>query len=258
MKTHTIRVVVVVLTVLMSAVVVASGAGAHAPRRSATESEGLDRLAIGVAFDKESRGLVARDAAYGLDEERVLEARHYYGFASLELLPWMTVESGAGATEVKPFPTAGYGDREFMWMAGARASFWQYAIEAPEIARCMLSIDGSFSYWEHEGDDEVWPIEWNEQRADLRLCAEFPVDSLRLDRSDYPYSAIFFAGPVYSDIDADLDDGLGGAASETMDEDRKTGIAFGVSVMIAPTLSVGYEARTFDETSHNINAAIRF
>ena len=188
-----------------------------------------------------------------------LEAQHMYGFAAIDILPWLTINGAAGISEIKPAPLEGYGDDDSLWMAGVTASLWEHVVEDPSFLACLCRLQLSHQHWERGAEFGGTDIDWEEDRTSLTLRTEFFVDTEDQRLSPYPYSVVFIVGPVYSEVDMTVPQGgrfpLNGAK---VTEDRDLGVLLGVDLLVASNFSVGWEGRIYKEATHSINLVFHF
>lgn len=234
-----------------------AGAGADSPRDSMVHADSLDRISVGVAYEKQKRDVEDTFGHTGL-----LESRHLYGFLAVDIFPWLTVRGGGGQTEVKPGKLMDYGDEGDLWMAGVRLNLWQHDVTAPAYLACRCRVQASGSYWEHDTDFYGEDLEWDEKRVALLFQAESFVESYGRGMRVYPYSVIFSAGPVYSEVDVDMDAVPAWAVPTSgrleLEEDDSLGILASVDVNFAYNFSMGWQTRFFDEWTHGVNLAFHF
>ena len=235
-----------------------AGRGASSPDTSWARSEGLPRLSIEAAFEKEERDLRFE----GVPESVVFKMRDAYVLAGLDLAPFLTIQGGGGGTEVEPGADAGgYGDSDSLWTVGATLNVWETPVETPPYLAHVLRLQATYSYWDYEAEVWGYDMSWNETRAAVLFSAEFFRDDPEPVYAA-PVSAVLSFGPVYSALDGDLNvpaeffPGSGGVLD--FEEDEDIGFLVGFDINLAPNLSLGYEARIFDETAHTIRGAFHF
>jgi hypothetical protein len=210
-------------------------------------------IAVGGAVEKVYRDLE------GCGMTQTLEARQAYGFISYDILPWLSVNAGAGQAELKPVPTDGYEDAEDLWTVGAGLNLWEYDIKDPSFMACRLRVQAQLSYWDQDAEIAEQHTEWEEWRFATTVSAEFFTGPFGGDTTLHPYSIVFFVGPLLSEIDFESCAVLSPTLPDnSLHEDRTVGVLGGVDVKLAHNLSFGWEARAFEDVSHSFNVAFHF
>lgn len=236
----------------------APGAEATWPSESIFHSENLSRLGIGAVYDEHLREV--QDIGFN---KGMLEARSLYGLISLDVLPWLTLNGGAGQTEMKEPDNTGYQDGKSMWTAGAKASFWQHDLVDPVFLSCRCRLQAMGSYFSH--DDTLYDKEfyWEEWRGALLVSAEFFVRDFGRDKTVYPYSTVFFVGPAFSDLEVEAwylpgTTTAQAVAGREAEESRQYGAMLGFDLKLAHNLDVGWQGRIFDHTANNVSLTFHF
>jgi hypothetical protein len=239
----------------VSARALAAGTGADAPRDSIFHAEDLSFLSIGVGGDYTDRQL--QDSAGNAYQ---LEGRYAYGFLGVDITRWLSINGGAGETQLKPGPGRSYGNEAFMWTAGGKVSFWEHEVTEPSYLECTVKIQGAVSYWDHNPEVMDVSHQWTEWRYELLGSAEFPsgfdpgLNNL--------VSTVFYAGVAGSEIEADQDLFTGqhvdGSDERNLTEDQTVGPLLGIDLNIARNFSVGLEVRFFEDPSYSLTGAFHF
>lgn len=238
------------LVMAISATVLAQ---ADAPGESMITANNLDRLSFSVSVQKQIRPLKAGNETWDL------ESRDMWGEMSLDVTDWFTVGGGAGQTEVKQGQRGPYTEGDLMWTVGAKLNMIEHEITKPGFMASVVRIQAAVSHWESEAEIEGTTVEWEELRGELTVRAEVLVKEPGTYDEPIPYSAVFYAGPVYSEIDGKapaLPPVWTGAGAMEFHEENDMGVEFGVEVNLARNLSIGWETRLIDETTHTLSLAL--
>jgi len=219
----------------------ADDGGAVSPRESLFRAESLELWTVGVAGEKQERGIEAGNLGV-----EVLESMRLYGTLSCDVLSWLAICVGAGQTELEEDSASGHENGEFMWMSGLRMNIFEHEVFDPYFLACLCRVQATASYWAYESELSGETVDWQEWRYATAFQVEFFVDDSRNDRGVCPYSTVFSVGPVYSDIDGDFE------------EDKALGVLLGLDLKLAGNLSVGWESRLFDDATHGVNVAFHF
>jgi len=237
----------------------AAGQWADSPEYSLSRSEDLSFLAISASGESGDRAM--RDSV-GL--VRDFEIRNAYLLVTCEILPWLSVNAGGGQGQLRVNQNHAYSNEEALWTAGARANLWEYEVKSPSFLISRLQIHANLSYWDGEANipEDTSKIDWNEKRAELIFSAERFVTHPGSDHTVYPYSLLFFLGPVFSDFSIDatapVSSSDGTTLNSSIDEDEEFGGIAGANLFISYDLSLGYEARIFSGATHKITLAYHF
>jgi len=248
---HMLIGLVVCLTALVNTLP-AGATGADTPRDSLIKTRRFGPVSIGGAWEKQKRELVG-----GRIGHTVLETRDVYAIASLDLLPWATILGAIGQSEIKPQPRMSYLDAESAWYAGARVNFWEQEIPETEFLAGTARLQGMIIFAEYEGSLQGEKVSWDERRVAVTLRLDIPADTPGGTRVYMPYSAAFFAGPLYSSLAGDYEI-TGVAGDPAFDEKDDWGAILGIDVNVTERFSVGWEARIINHATHNVNAAYHF
>lgn len=257
MKTHKQFLGRVFFAVVLLSFVLSSHA--DLPRESICYNADLDDLSIGVNFDREER-LLTQSGSGPLSG--IFNADSIYAVVGYDVNPWFSVSGGLGQSEAKPEATGSSADpseEKTMFMLGAQANIWQGMIFEPDYLTSRCRIQASFSFWKRDSSVYEMPVNWDEVRADLLFSIESFVTGLGEDKTETPYSLILVGGVVYSSMS--LDGTLTGITPNqqlTFTEEEATGFMAGAKLMIHHNLSLGYEARIYEEISHTASVTYHF
>jgi hypothetical protein len=228
--------------------------GADLPKDCLVNAEDLSFLSIGLGWEKGKRSLDG-----DLYDKQIMESRDLFATLTIDVFPWLTIVGGGGETEVKPAPQMAYLDQKPMWLGGIRFNLLEHEILKPAFLESVFRMQAQGTMTGHDGTYQGEDVEWTETRVALLGRMEVFPEQWTIDREEEPFSADFFVGSVFSEIDGDyLPTGDGSIANADFTETDDVGLLLGVDVNIAPQFSVGYEARIFENGTHNVNAAFHF
>lgn len=259
MKTITLRVAVVSALLLLTASERAAiGRGADWPTRSLTSAEDIGFLSVGLEFEEKKR-----DVHDDTHSNAILRSRAVYALLSCDLWSWLTLTGGAGQIEAKPHKYHDYEDSGLLWTAGARTVLWDHYVMDPHFLAHRLRLDAEITYWEYESEYFGYDLEWEEIRATLIFSAEVYVEDRGMNRDVYPYSVVFSAGAVYSELEGEAGIPLSGFASaggDTVDFEgaEDVGGLLGVDIYISHNWSISGQARLFKNTTLTVGSAFHF
>lgn len=253
-----IRLVVSSVAVIACLQTAAFGQWADSPEDSLFTVENLDWLSLSVSIEDVERELIGSDIA-----NQNMETRNAYLLVSGDILRWLTVNAGAGYSEISRMDEDDYFDAENLWTLGIRANLLDHEIKSPSFMVSRLQIYATASYWDMtEADFDGGSIGYNEKRAALIFSAERFVVHPGSDHSIYPYSLVFFIGPVYSDLEFDgsgvVPVGTSTTSVSSLDGEKELGLIGGLDLFISHNLSLGWEARVFSEMTHKVKLAYHF
>jgi hypothetical protein len=243
MKTHGCAVVAGVLSALSLATPAARGRGADSPPDAIIRTRDLGRLSAGVEAGQEMRRLRTDDG----DTARI-KTRMGYGFLSLDVCRWLTVSAGGGVADAALDRPGVQRSGQSLWMTGFQAGLWQHDIFEPAFLECRGALQLLGSYWDYDLVDRNGMRPWHEWRGALLLSAErFAKKDFGFDVHASPYSLRLFLGPYYSEVDP-----------AGYSRDVEIGGMGGMDIKLAKGVSVGYEVRYRDYTTHMLNAVFHF
>lgn len=252
MKKTAVAVSIAALLSLLALGRAMAGQGADAPRDSIFHAEDLSWLSVGAGWDYVDRKLESPPAV-----NAVLESRGLYGFVSADITDWLSLNAGAGESELKAQPGGGYGDEEFMWTAGGKIRFWEHAIAEPSFLESLLSLQGSASYWEHNPEGEDGSYDWTEWRYQFVACLEVPANN-NDSGLDNLFSTVFYGGVVGSSLEIDSALYTGFDNGTEYEEEEQWGAVAGLDANVARNLSIGVEVRFFEDPSYSVTGAFHF
>ena len=251
MRTHHHSLFVPILTSLIGAAAMAMGRGADSPWFSAAESANVGFLAIGARYDQAKRN-VKIEGAEGLPE---LMSRSLYGSLSCDVASWLTIAGGAGQSALKIDESTSYGDEDTLWMAAIRVNLWGFPLTEPAFLTCHIRFDADLSYWQYKAGLDEGDADWNETRGALVVSAERYAENWDQNPAVCPYSLVFYAGCVYSQLDGKIHlvperAAMAGKSTLSISEDTSFGLIGGIDLFISHNLSIGGEVRAFDDVKN--------
>lgn len=234
--------------------------GALWPQESLVETEDMGFVSVATGFEYVNRAVDLREVG-----PRRLVSRSGYGLVSLDLVRWLTVWGGAGATEARRFDWHLDGDEDFLWLAGIRASLWEFPVTSPAFLASRVRLQVNVAYLQHQAELHPGSMEWAETRTALLIGAERLAENWRRLADPAPYSLSLYSGPVWSVIDGtwshERDAHRGEPVSETFEEHQALGVVGGLTLFITRRFSAGAEARWMrggDRPSFTAEVALHF
>ncbi|MDD4869361.1 MAG: hypothetical protein PHR77_02280 [Kiritimatiellae bacterium] len=186
-----------------------------------------------------------------------LEAQTLDLFVGYDAKDWLTVFATFGFVQVKPYETAGYGDRRAKGSIGLQGNLWQTEIVDPDFMTGKLTLKTLLEFSRYQVDEEKADIKghWNEYSFALPFCYEIFTNN-EGDLSQGPYSLAILLGPAVSIINGNVEDSFG---EEAQIREKKTwGILGGVDIYISHNFSVGCQVEYFDRASVGGNIIYHF
>ena len=259
MKIHSVlAIAVLALFVASTPFHHARARGADWPGHALKTVDDLGFLAVSGAYEE-----IKRDVHDGSHRNAILRGRDAYGQLSVDLLDFLSLMAGVGYVQVKPQKYFDYEDGGSLWMMGAKATFWEHIIKDPVFLANRLRFDTALSYWEYDSEYFEYPLTWDELRGSLTFSAEAFVENWGQDLGISPYSIVFTAGVVYSNIDGQSEtpmSGFGGVegGSTGFVEAQPWGGLFAIDIYVAHNLSISGEARMYANTTYTLGASFHF
>jgi len=156
--------------------------------------------------------------------------RAYVGY---RLVRWATAYASVGITQAKIDNTQ-YGDEEGDYGLGVRVNLLDHDVMSPTLFEDAIAIDVSAQYTRSETEWVGEAIEWQELRADVI----FSIINDVVGHKDFWVDSIgIFAGPVFSDIQGDID------------EDQSIGGIVGIEFFVSDRVSVNFAFESIDAGS---------
>ncbi|MCE9612667.1 MAG: hypothetical protein K8T26_00230 [Lentisphaerae bacterium] len=250
MKTHLKVCIAGIATAAIATLLQAAPAPDHMGDRSLIESGPLPRLSLGANIE-----LLERDIDVDNRDPGTLKGSAYSGYLGVDATRWLTVHGTAGAMFLDSLETAAVEDdfdSGLRWSVGLNASLWHVDLEEPEFARGRLSIGATAEYLESTSSGTDGDVTWSEVSVTLPLGFEIPNDPMLYWGV---YSLFLYAGPVFSQLDGNIDrPGRRVDFSESQD----VGVLGGADIYMARNLSLGGQIQYFDAMSANISARYHF
>lgn len=212
-------------------------------------------LNVGIPSERLTVGLTYEDIKKGIDfnkgPDAILEAESLALYIGYDVLPWLTLFTTLGASEIDDTSEIGT-DPKFKISGGASAYLWEGDILAPTYMAGRLTLKTSLEVSRYDSDSDVGSVDW----IDVTLALPFGYE--RFDEySESPRgidtSLAIYIGPAISYIDGTWDTAVG-----DFDFEHKElfGVIGGVDIYISPGVSLGAQFSYFDETT--VMGSVRF
>ncbi|MFU8780229.1 MAG: hypothetical protein ACNA71_04300 [Kiritimatiellia bacterium] len=206
-----------------------------------------ERLSIGLGYDRIKRGINFDSGGTAVGEADSISA--YVGY---NVRPWLTSFVTVGGTNLRGADSSDYGVR---LSAGLHAYLWEADVLTPSFAAGRISIKGSAEVASHQTDSTAGKTEWIEMIAALPIGYEF-FDRYPRTKSGLSTSLALYVGPAVSMLDGDL--AVAPGLRRSFSEDQLFGFVAGADVYFAPSVSLGFKALVFDETSTGVTLRFQF
>ncbi len=226
----------------------AAAPGGAGPREGLLRSDHLDRLGIGIDYEKSQRRI-----SFAQGGEWDLDSRFLGGTISWDAFPWLRLYGTAGRVESR-LAAPGYGSGKGHGAAGAHARLWHMDIQDPSFMAGRASIDTTIEWSRSKLDDGQINGRWTEIYAALTPSYEFFVETIEHTQR-VPYSLRLHVGPAFSRLDGYV---RAGGIRYDFDEADDTGLAWGAELFLSHNLSIGYNGQRFQRTTTRITARYRF
>lgn len=212
-------------------------------------------LSVGIPSERLSVGLTYEDIKMSIDPDKgpdaILEAKSAALYIGYDVLPWLTVFTTLGASEVDGTKDIGT-DPKFKISGGASAYLWEGDILAPTYMAGRLTLKSSLEISRYDSDSDVGGVDW----IDVTLALPFGYerfDEYSESPSGIDTSLALYIGPAISYIDGTRDTAVG---DYDFEQKELFGIIGGVDIYLSPGVSLGAEFRYFDETT--VMGSVRF
>lgn len=250
-----------IICVLVSSISSVKPCHADLPRESMFYNADLDNVAISAGYDDLARKVRSKN---NYNDKDLLEADQGYMLLTYDLCPWLDVNGGIGQAKAKPasaISAAKVSENKLLWTIGMHANIWQGDIFEPEYFMSRCKLQSSLSFWSSDSSAYGYNLKWNETRADITFSVEIFSTGLGENTTESPYSLELFAGALYSVLYVDGSPTLAdnyASVSPEMEEIEPTGLRTGVNLKVYHNLTVGWEARIFDEMTQTATISYHF
>jgi len=208
---------------------------------------GLPYLSFGIEYQDQTRAIVPSGNQGPLPD---LSIQRLTGLIGLDLVPWLTVEVGAGMTDLALKGEDDSRDKDWEWRVGGRARLLDYRIPADDPF--YFGIEGEAFYRASQSDNWDSELEWNEfYSALLFSLSNHPL----IHFGDDVRVVSLYGGPALSLIDGTWSDDSG---SVDFHEDQNMGAVLGVSFMPDEFMTINLEAQFFDDVSFGAGLSVHF
>jgi hypothetical protein len=222
-----------------------TGSASNRPARA--YAGGLPFLSLGIEYQDQSRAIVPSGAQGTMPD---ISIQRLTGLIGLDLVPWVTLEVGAGMTDVDLEGDDTSRDKDWEWRVGGRARLLDYRIPADDPF--YFGIEGEAFYRASQSENWNSDLEWNEfYSALLFSLSNHPL----IHFGDDVRVVSLYGGPALSLIDGTWSDDVG---SVDFHEDQNMGAVVGVSFMPDEFMTVKLEAQFFDDVSVGAGLSIHF
>ncbi len=209
--------------------------------------DGKRFLSFTVEVQDQTRGIVPSGVQGEMPE---FNARRITGLIGIDLLPWLTLEGGAGMTDVELEGESADRDRDVEWRVGARLRLFDYRLPSEEPY--YFRLESETFYRASESENWYSDFEWNELYSALLFgLSTHPL----IHFGDDVRVVTLYGGPAVSLIDGEWSDDLG---SSDFHEDQNLGGVLGLSFMPDEFMTLRIEGQFFDESSVSAALAIHF
>ena len=206
-------------------------------------NQGREYFSGSAWFDRWSFGLYSRTQTR---EVRVLvpevaKTRRSLMWLGYDAYQWMTVYGGIGHSEVKFFDT--YEDGENLFAFGLHFNLIDYDIMDPVLMEDRLRLNVDMRFTKTKTPHRFETLNWREFYMNATISIVNDCDGSKLF---FPDSIALFAGPVYSDLSAGL-----------QEEDR-FGITLGMEMFVNEKVSLALAVENFERSGYTGGVSVRF
>jgi hypothetical protein len=221
--------------------------GTASNRPSRLYQGGQRFLSFGLEFQDQTRAIVPSGAQGTLPEMSVQRLTGLIGF---DVLPWVTLEAGAGMTDVDLDGEDSDRDQDWEWRVGGRVRLLDYRLPADDPY--FFGIEAESFYRASQSENWDSELEWNEWYSALLFSlSSHPL----IHFGDDVRVVSLYGGPALSLIDGEWSDAFG---SSDFHEDQNMGAVLGLSFMPDEFMTIKLEAQFFDELSLGAGLSVHF
>jgi hypothetical protein len=204
-------------------------------------------LSFGLEFQDQTRAIVPSGAQGSMPE---MSVQRLTGLIGLDLVPWLTLEAGAGMTDVDLEGDDSSRDKDWEWRVGGRARLIDYRLATDEPY--YFGVEAESFYRASQSENWYSDLEWNEfYSALLFSLSNHPL----IHFGDDVRTISLYGGPAMSMIDGTWSDEFG---SVDFHEDQNMGAVVGLSFMPDEFMTIKIEAQVFDEVSLGAGLSVHF
>jgi len=212
-------------------------------------------LKVGIPSERLSVGVTYEDIKMGIDFDKgpdaILDAQSLALYVGYDVLPWLTMFTTLGASEVDDDPGVST-DPKFKISGGVNAYLWEGDILTPAYMAGKITIKTTFELSRYDSDLGDGSVDWLDATLALPLGYEL-FDSYPESPRGIDTSLALYVGPAFRYIDGTVDTPGGDYDFEAKE---LLGVIGGVDVFLSRGLSLGVEFSYFDEVS--ALASVRF
>ena len=222
------------------------GNEADSPRYPVIGAEDLSRWSIRVDGEYGERQITFDNA-----DQDVLEYLGACLLLSYDVLPFLSVNTGMGDVLGGMNVDGALDDSGLMWKIGFKLNLWEHDVVDPTFLECRIRFRTSFAYSDYTIERDEIDLEWAEWFGTFTVSLEFFVDDHGRNLSVYPYSILYYVGPVYSDL-ADASDFPGSLVdrsndgADSIDERDDVGLLAGIDLYLSHNFCIGWQGRFYD------------
>lgn len=204
-------------------------------------------LSFSLEYQDQTRTIIPSGAQGEMPE---IGVQRLTGLMAVDVMPWLTLEGGAGMTDVDLEDDDADRERDWEWRVGGRLRLIDYRLTTEQPY--YFGIEGESFYRTSQSENWYSKLEWNELYAALLFSlSTHPLihfgDDVRI--------VTLYGGPAMSLIDGEWTDDWG---TIKFHEDQNMGATVGLSFMPDEFMTIKLEAQYFDELSVGAGVAVHF
>jgi hypothetical protein len=199
-------------------------------------------LSFGILWADEKRGIAPENSDFTSD----WEIRHIMGYAGADVLPWLTLQAGAGESDLSIDGDSRDGDLE--WMVGAQCRLIDYLALDPIVGEepYWLGVEASVQYLDSSSEGPMGDVEWNELFGAVTISL-----TSRPERYGFLNRLGIYVGPAFSTVSAEQN-------GQEFEEDQAYGYVAGLTLNPSDNVSLKIELQDFDSTSFGVALGFHF